>query len=378
MRKILRLFVLLALLTGLTTWGGDAMAATAPPLGAASSFAVLGGATVTNTGATTINGDLGVWPGTITGTAPTVNGTIHAADVTAQNAQTDVTAAYDALVAQACNFGPVGATDLVGATLVPGVYCYSSTLANTGLLTLNAGGDPNAVWVFLIGSTLTTTSGSSVVVINGGRNSNVFWQVTSSATLGTTTTFAGNIIALTSITLATGATVSGRVLARNGTVTLDTNTVSLSPILTFAKSVVAYSDPVNITTNPKAIPGSEMLYTITATNSGYGAADNNTTVVTDPIPANMSLCVSTSCSNPPIAWACSAAPACGLTYSYATAVTYSNAVGGGAPFTYTSVPDAAGYDSAVTGVRINPAGVFNGVSGGGNPSFSLSLKMKIK
>lgn len=357
---------------------GAALAATAPSLGVASSFAVLGGATVDNTGATTINGDLGVWPGTITGSAPTVNGTIHAADATAQSAQTDVTAAYDALVAQACTSGPVGATDLAAQTLIPGVYCYSSTLANTGLLTLDAGGDPNAVWVFKIGSTLTTGPGSSVVIINGGQNSNVFWQVTSSATLGTTTTFAGNIIALTSITLNTGATVSGRVLARNGTVTLDANTVSLSPALTFAKSLLAFSDPVNGTTNPKAIPGSEMLYTITATNSGYGVVDNNTTVVTDPIPANMSMCISTLCSNPPVVWACSAAPACGLTYSYATAVTYSSAAGGGAPFTYTPVPDAAGYDANVTGVRINPTGVFNGVSGGSNPSFSLFLKMKIK
>lgn len=357
---------------------GAALAATAPPLGVAGSFAVLGGATVTNTGTTIINGDMGVSPGTITGAATTVTGTIHPADTTAANAQTDATAAYNNLVGQVCDFGPLGATDLAGATLIPGVYCYSSTLQNSGILTLDAQGNANAVWVFTIGSTLTTAASSSVLLINGGQQSNVFWQVGSSATLGVSTAFKGTIIALTSITLNTSASVSGRVLARNGTVTLDNNTVSLFPIITIAKSVVASSDPVNAAINPKAIPGSEMLYTMTMTNSGAGAVDSGTTVITDPIPANMSLCVSTLCSNPPVVWTCSAAPACGLTYSDVTDVTYSSTAGGGAPFTYTPIPDAAGYDSAVTGVRVNPTGVFNGASGGINPSFSLSLKMKIK
>jgi uncharacterized repeat protein (TIGR01451 family) len=283
------------------------------------------------------------------------------------------------MTGQVCNFGPLGATDLAGTTLVPGVYCYSSTLQNSGVLTLDAQGSANAVWVFLIGSTLTTAVSSSMLLINGAQQSNVFWQVGSSATLGVSSAFKGTIIALTSITLNTSATVSGRVLARNGTVTLDSNTVSLFPTLTFAKSVTAYSDPVNVTTNPKAIPGSEMFYTIAVTNSGYGAADNNTTVVIDPIPPNMSMCVSTLCSNPPVVFSCVAVPACGLTFNYATAVTYSSAAGGGAPYTYTPVPDpVTGYDALVTGVQINPAGIFNGASGGSNPSFSLVLKMKIK
>lgn len=352
-------------------------AATAPALGVANSFAVLGGATVTNTGTTIINGDMGVSPGTITGSAMAVRGTTHPNDATAANAQIDAAAAYTNLTGQGCNSGPLGVTDLAGATLVPGVYCYSSSLQNSGVLTLDAQGNTNAVWVFLIGSTLTTAVSSSMLLINGGQQSNVFWQVGSSATLGVSSAFKGTIIALTSITLNTSANVSGRVLARNGTVTLDSNTVSLFPTLTFAKSVVAYSDPVNVTTNPKAIPGAEMLYTITVTNSGYGAADNNTTVVTDPIPANMSMCVSTLCSNPPVVFSCSAAPACGLTYTAAN-VTYSNQAGGGAPYSYSALPDAAGYDSVVTGVQINPAGIFNGASGGSNPSFSLALKMKIK
>lgn len=153
--------------------------------------------------------------------------------------------------------------------------------------------------------------------------------------------------------------------------------VTVMPSLTIVKSVQTFSDPVNGTTSPKAIPGAEMLYTIIVANSGAGSVDTGTTVITDPIPASMSMCVSTLCSNPPVSFSCSVTPACGLSYTYATNVTYSNQVGGGAPFNYTPAPDAAGYDANVTGVRINPSGILNGQSAG-NPSFSLFLKMMIK
>jgi hypothetical protein len=201
--------------------------ALAQNLGTATGFAVLGGSTVTNTGSTVVTGDLGVSPGTaITGFPPgMVNGTIHAADAVALQAQSDVTIAYNALAGLACNTNLTG-QDLGGLTLTPGVYCFSSSAQLTGTLTLNAQGNSAAVFVFQIGSTLTTASSSSVLVTNGGSSCNVFWQVGSSATLGTTTTFAGNILALTSITLNTGASISGRALARNGAVTMDTNVVS--------------------------------------------------------------------------------------------------------------------------------------------------------
>ncbi|MDD4928310.1 MAG: ice-binding family protein [Gallionella sp.] len=355
-----------------------AMAATAPALGGAGGFAVLGATIVSNVGGSVISGDLGNSPGvTITGFPPgVVSGIIHANDAAAAQAQIDATAAYNALVAQACTSGPLGATDLAGTTLIPGVYCYSTTLQNSGLLTLDAQGNNNAVWIFKVGSTLTTLTGGSVSLINGAESRNVFWQVGSSATLGINTQTAGSILALTSITLNTGAAVSGRVLALTGAVTLDTNTVTLSPALTSAKSVAVFSDPVNGTATPKAIPGSEILYSIAVTNSGYGAVDNNTTVVTDVIPVNMSLCVSTLCSNPPVTFTCGAV--CGLAYTYASGVTYSNQPGGGAPYTYLVVPDAAGYDANVTGVKINPTGVFSGVTGGVNASFGLTLKMRVK
>jgi len=180
-----------------------AAAAAAPPQGTEQSFAVLGGSTVTNTGPTIITGNLGLSPGTaVTGFPPGIvtGGTTHAADAVALQAQNDTTTAYNNLAGQTCTSDLTG-QDLGGKTLVPGVYCFSSSAQLTGALTLDAGGDTSAVWVFKTGSTLTTASNSSVLVINGGQPCNVFWQVGSSATLGTTTSFIGNILALTSITL---------------------------------------------------------------------------------------------------------------------------------------------------------------------------------
>jgi hypothetical protein len=205
-------------------------AQTAPSLGTAQSDAVLAGSAVTNTGSSVIGGDLGLSPGTaVTGFPPGTlsGGTIHAGDATALSSQTSLTTAYNALAAQSCTQDLTG-QDLGGKTLTPGVYCFSTSAALTGTLTLNAGGNAAAVFIFKTGSTLTTASGSSVVMTNGGSQCNVYWQVGSSATIGTSTSFAGNILALTSITLTTGANVVGRALARNGAVTLDTNNITPS------------------------------------------------------------------------------------------------------------------------------------------------------
>ncbi|WP_433278493.1 ice-binding family protein [Pseudonocardia xinjiangensis] len=205
----------------------SAQSAQAPVgLGTATSFAVLAGSTVTNTGPSVISGDVGVSPGSaIVGFPPgiVVNGVFHAADAVAAQAQDDLTTAYN----DAAGRSPVTAVgpELGGLTLAPGVY-GGGTLQITGTLTLDAQGDPNAVFIFQAASTLITASASDVSLINGADPCNVFWQVGSSATLGTGSDFVGTILALTSITAQTGADVEGRLLARNGAVTLDTNTIT--------------------------------------------------------------------------------------------------------------------------------------------------------
>ena len=222
------LFVLFGLGTLVGLVGGASAAATAVGLGTADSFAVLAGSGITNTGPTTVTGDLGTFPTTsMTGTASlTVTGANHAGDAVTQGAKNDLVTAYNTAAGE----GPTSpiAADLGGQTLAPGVYNSASSVGLTGTLTLDAGGNPNAVFVFQAGSSLTTASGSHVSMINGAQSCNVFWQVGSSATLGTGSTFRGTLIALTSITVTTGATVDGRVLARNGAVTLDTDTIARS------------------------------------------------------------------------------------------------------------------------------------------------------
>jgi hypothetical protein len=197
-------------------------------LGTAGSYAVLAGSSVINTGSSVLTGNLGVSPGSaVTGFPPgIVNGTINKANGPAAQAQSDLTAAY-ITAAGLTPTATLTGKDLGGMTLTPGVYFFATSAQLTGTLTLNTLGNPNAVFVFQIGSTLTTASNSAVVFANSLTDKNVFWQVGSSATLGTTTAFAGNILALTSITLNNGATIDcGSALARNGTVTLNNNVIT--------------------------------------------------------------------------------------------------------------------------------------------------------
>src|SRR3989338_9173944 len=208
---------------------GLVIAATSVNLGTADGFAVLAGSTITNTGSSVINGDLGLSPGTaVTGFPPgTLNGTQHAADTAAANAQAALTTAYNNAAGQT----PVSTvpTELGGTTKIAGIYdSAAGTFGITGTLTLDAQGDPNAVFVFKTASTLITAGSSNIVLANNAQACNVFWQIGSSATLGTNSFLKGNILALTSATLTTGANVEGRVLARNGAVTLDTNVITKS------------------------------------------------------------------------------------------------------------------------------------------------------
>jgi uncharacterized protein with beta-barrel porin domain len=216
--------------------------AQAPPLGTVASFAVLGASTVTNTGATILSGtaanpgNLGVSPGSaITGFPPGIltgpGATIHVNDALAMQAQNDLATAYNNLAGRPTTANLTG-QNLGGLTLIPGVYNFSSSAQLTGTLNLNGLGNPNSVFIFNIGSTLTTASASVVSLLNGAQGGNVFWRVGSSATLGTTTSFAGDILALTSITLNTGANITcGAAWARTAAVTLDTNTIRLCDLI---------------------------------------------------------------------------------------------------------------------------------------------------
>lgn len=199
-------------------------------LNSAGSFAVLGGSAVTSTGNTALTGDLGVSPGAvITGFGPgsgSVSGTTYAGGAVAEAARADVLLAYNLLAGETFNHDLTG-QNLGGLTNTPGVYHFGSTAQLTGILTLDALGDSNARFDFQIGSTLTTASSSSIVLLNGAQAGNVYWQVGTSATIGLGTAFDGNILANASITMDTGASLSGRALAMTGAVTLDDNVITI-------------------------------------------------------------------------------------------------------------------------------------------------------
>ena len=230
-RATLTIAAFVAALPALFLAAGPSSAATSPVLLATSgNYSVLAGSTVTNTGATTLDGSLGVSPGTaVTGFPPgivTAPAVIDAGNAAAAQAQSDLTVAYNDAAGRPLT--STTAADLVGLDLGPGVYAGPSkgALALGGTLTLDGGGDPSSVFIFQTDSSLTTATSSSVVLTNGAQECNVFWQVGSSATLGTNSDFAGNILAQTSVTVTTGVTVHGRALARTGAVTLDTDTFS--------------------------------------------------------------------------------------------------------------------------------------------------------
>jgi hypothetical protein len=246
---------LLALTTAgaVLTFGNTAYAADVAtvPLGTSVDYSVLGASTVTNTGSSILNASLGLSPGTsITGFPPGLviaPGTIEATTPAAAQAQADLTAAY--LDAAGRSVDVTTTADLVNLTLVAGVYSgpSKSPLSLTGPLVLDGAGNNDSVFIFQTNSTLTTASNSTITLINGAQECNVFWQVGSSATLGTGSAFAGNILAMSSITVTSGVTVHGRALARGAAVTLDTDTFTVP---TCASTIAASRQAPPTTTAP--------------------------------------------------------------------------------------------------------------------------------
>jgi hypothetical protein len=230
-------------------------------LGNASPFVVLGSTTVTNTGTSVVTGNLGLSPGTsVVGFPPgIVNGTQHITDSTAAAAKVSAQAAYTCL--GALTPGSTLDADIGGTTVTAGIYTFSSSAAITGVLTLNGGGNPNAVFVFIVPSTFTTATSAIVALANGAQAGNVYWIVGTSATLGISSYVVGNIIANTSVTMDTSAILEGRAFALTGAVTLDTNVVvaqtcSVNPCTAPATTTTTTTTaiPVTTTTTTTAIP----------------------------------------------------------------------------------------------------------------------------
>jgi Ice-binding-like len=268
----------LLLLGSLSTliFASSAFGATSVGLGKAASFSVLGGSTITNTGPTTMFGDLGLAPGSSVTGAPVVLGAEHIDDAVANEAKSALTTAATTAEHEASN-GSAG-EDLAGHAFLPGVYTASSSLLlSSGSVTLNAQGDPNAVFIFQIGSTLTTGSNTSVSLINGAQACNVFWRVGSSATLGTGTHFVGTIMAADSITANTGATIHGRLLAQTAAVTLEDNTITTSTCASSSSGSGGGTEtttPAETVALEKAVAGG----TETVTGGGTTAVGATTTV----------------------------------------------------------------------------------------------------
>ncbi len=244
-------------------------------LGTAGSYSVLAGSTVTNTGSSTLQGDLGLSPGSaVTGFPPgLVGGATNVDNANALQAQTDASAAYT----QAADMTPATPqpANLAGLTLSPGVYSVPAGTSNlTGTLTLDGEGNPSGVFIFQMPSTLITSSSSSIILTNDANPCNIFWQVTSSATLGTNSSFQGTVLALTSITANTSATINGRLLARNGAVTLDSNRISNPVCLTTTST-----PPTTTTSTPPTTTTSKPPTTTTSTPPTTTTSTPPTTLV---------------------------------------------------------------------------------------------------
>lgn len=258
----------------LLAFAGNTQATAPVDLGTAAGFAVMAGTTVTSAGVSTLTGDLGVAPGTaITGFPPgTVNGGLHPGDAPAVQAHADLAAAYQDAVGRGPEIPITG--DLGGVTLAPGVHAAGAALTVTGDVTLDAGGDPDAIFVLKAGSTLGTSAGSHVVLAGRAQACNVLWQVGSSATLGASSALAGTILASTSISFGDGVHVRGRALARDGAVTLINDTIAVEPcagiLSNTAPAIAAFNGTLTgVTQTIRTAVGAWSVTDATGGNDGY-------------------------------------------------------------------------------------------------------------
>ena len=347
------------LATGLTVLAvilGGGSARGAVPLGTATSFAVLANTTITNTGATTINGDVGLYPGTsVTGFGTvTRSGALHVGNAVAQQALIDAGAAYGDLQSRTPCMDLTG--QVLGQTvgtaadpLLPGVYCFASSAQLTGDLYLSGGGE----YIFRIGSTLTTASGSRVILQSGAEACNVYWAVGSSATLGTNSQIAGTIIANVSITANTGAVVDGRLFALTGAVTLDANTIGATACAPATTTTTA--PPATTTTTPAttttSVPPASTTTTAPATTT-TSTAPATTTTSTGPATTTTVQPATTTTTAPPATTTTTQVPA-GTTTTQAPGTTTTTQAPGAttttlAPGTTTTM-QAAGTTTSTVG-----------------------------
>ena len=328
------------------------------PLGTATGFGVIAAQAITSTGATIITGDLGITPNnasSVTGfsfsTPPgtgIVIGTPHFANAVAVAAKNDAQAAYTTLASRPCSTTISG--DLGGRTLTPGVYCSASAMGLTGTLTLDAQGESNAVFIFQIGSALTTASASQVRMINSGQTCNIFWQIGSSATMGTGSSFLGNVLASSSVTMTTGTSSTGRLIGLNGAVTLDGSTVTVCALAPGNPSISKSFSPSSINA------GAMSVLTVTLINPNPTMA-TLTTALTDTLPPGVVI------NNPP-----NARTSCGGS-GLPSAVAGGNSVSLGAGATIPangSCSLSASVTAAATGIYLNTVNAGALVTSNGN------------
>ena len=269
-------------------------------LGSAATYGVLGAADVTNTGVTTVDGSVGVYPGTsITGFPPGVaTGVYSYGDPVAAAAQADAATAYGAATGLPCGTDLTG-QDLGGMVLLPGVYCFATSAPLTGLLILDDNAEIDAQWVFQIGSTLTTATGSAVTLLNGAQPCGITWAVGSSATLGTGTAFAGDVIAMASISVDTDVTSQGGLYALTGGVTLIMDTISISETgCTTGVFPSATSSTLPATTSPSSTISSPLSTSSTVSSTvSITASSTASSTLSSTISSTVSSTVSSTASS---------------------------------------------------------------------------------